>query len=95
MGTHLTQLILNVDYFTEVRILVRRKTFLNHPKLKEVIVDFDDLADYENKFGEGEIIFSCIGTTQKKVKGDNVLYEKIDHDIPVNAARIGFKKGFK
>ncbi len=95
VGTHLTQLILNDDYFSSVQILVRRKTSLNHPKLKEVIVDFDDLADYENKFGEGETIFSCIGTTQNNVKGDNILYEKIDHDIPVNVASIGFKKGFK
>lgn len=45
--------------------------------------------------GEGDVIFCCIGTTQKKVKGDKALYEKIDHDIPVNAAEIGISHHFK
>jgi uncharacterized protein YbjT (DUF2867 family) len=81
--------------FKTVRLLVRKPVTKIHPKLQQQIVDFNDFNDYERKFGEGDVIFCCIGTTQKKVKGDKVEYEKIDHDIPVNAAKIGIAHHFK
>jgi uncharacterized protein YbjT (DUF2867 family) len=87
--------MLKDDYFGIVRVLVRRGLAFNHPKLQQELVDFNDINDYTNKLGKGDIIFCCIGTTQKKVKGDRAAYEKIDHDIPVNAARIGSTQGYK
>lgn len=87
--------LLNDKAFKSVRILVRRNADIIHPKLQQEIVNFDNVEEYEKKFGEGDVIFSCIGTTQKKVKGDKILYEKIDFDIPINAARIGISKSFK
>lgn len=81
--------------FKTVRILVRRNVNITHPKLQQEIVNFNDIDNYTEKFGKGDIIFCCIGTTQKKVKGDKDAYSKIDFDIPVNAARIGISKGFK
>ncbi len=94
-GNLVLQELLKDENFKTVRVLARRKVNIIHPKLEQEIVDFDDITDYTIKFGEGDIIFSCIGTTQKKVKGDKVLYKKIDFDIPVNAARIGISKKFK
>jgi uncharacterized protein YbjT (DUF2867 family) len=99
-GTGLTgemvvkELLNNKDYKT-IRVLARRSLTFIHPKLQQCIVDFNDKKDFEIQMGEGDVLFSCIGTTQKKVKGDKKLYEKIDHDIPVNAAEIGFAHGFK
>lgn len=87
--------LLNDDSFKSVRILVRRNLDIVHPKLEQAIINFDDKVDFNNKFGEGDVIFCCIGTTQKKVNGDKILYAKIDHDIPVNAAEIGILKNFK
>ncbi len=95
IGSHLVEQILQEDYFSSVRILVRKRLPIINPKLQQEIVDFNNIYDYTQKFGEGDIIFCCIGTTQKKVKGDNVEYEKIDHDIPLNAAQIGIKCGYK
>jgi uncharacterized protein YbjT (DUF2867 family) len=88
------ELLIHPDYKT-VRVLVRNPLGMHHPKLQECIVDFNDKKDFALKMGEGDVIFSCIGTTQKKVKGDKALYEKIDHDIPVNAAEIGIANYFK
>ncbi|HEY5369175.1 MAG TPA: NAD(P)H-binding protein [Hanamia sp.] len=90
----LEELLKDKDYKT-VRILVRRKVNVIHPKLEQEIVNFNDTDDYMQKFGDGDVIFSCIGTTQKKVKGDKTLYKKIDFDIPVNAAKIGVSKKYK
>lgn len=88
------ELLINPEFKT-VRVLVRTPLNVVHPKLQQRIVDFNDKNDFALKMGEGEIIFSCIGTTQKKVKGDKELYKKIDHDIPVNAAEIGITHNFK
>ena len=95
IGSQLVEKLLQDDVFETVRVLVRRRLAFNHPKLQQEIVDFNILEDYKNKFGTGDSIFCCIGTTQKKVKGNKTAYEQIDHDIPVHAAQIGMANGFK
>ena len=81
--------------FKTVRTLVRTAANINHPKLEQRIVNFNDFDDYTQKFGEGDIIFCCVGTTQKKVHKDKEAYKKVDFHIPANAAQIGISKGFK
>jgi uncharacterized protein YbjT (DUF2867 family) len=94
-GSLLVQNLLNDKDFKTVRVLVRNSIKIAHPKLQQYLVDFNDKNDFTQKMGEGDVIFSCIGTTQKKVKSNKVLYEKIGHDIPVNAANIGIAHHFK
>ena len=93
-GLLVNELLNDKDYKT-VRVLVRKTITIIHPKLQQQIVDFNDKEDFSKKMGEGDVIFSCIGTTQKKVNGDKNLYGKIDHDIPVTAAEIGISRHFK
>jgi uncharacterized protein YbjT (DUF2867 family) len=88
------KLLKDKDYKT-VRVLVRRTLTILHPKLQQQIVNFNDKKDFSKKMGQGDVIFCCIGTTKKKVNGNNTLYERIDHDIPVNAAEIGISQHFK
>jgi len=94
IGEQLVQQLLADPAFSKVRILVRRQVKLSHPKLEMQIVNFDNLVEYRSKLGQGDCIFCCIGTTQKKVKGDKNKYRKIDVDIPVNAAKMGKDAGF-
>ncbi len=94
-GSHLLELLLKDDYYQQVRVLVRKPLPVSHSKLQQQIVNFDDLSDYTNKFGTGDVIFCCIGTTSKKVNADNNAYSKIDFDIPVNAAGIGVENNFR
>jgi uncharacterized protein YbjT (DUF2867 family) len=94
-GSYVVEELLKDDAFGIVRILVRRPVQLIHNKLQQEVVNFNNIDDYTQKFGEGDIIFCCIGTTQKKVKGDKAAYEKIDFDIPLNAARVGIAKSYK
>lgn len=95
VGQILVEKLLADPDFKKVRILVRRETGIEHPKLEERIVRFDHYLEFTNQFGEGDVIFSCVGTTQKKVQGDQEAYRKIDFDIPVDAAKIGIEKGFQ
>ena len=93
-GEQLVQQLLNDSSFSKVRILVRRRLEISHPKLEVEIVDFDNVREYRQKLGKGDCIFCCIGTTQKQVKGDKAAYRKVDFDIPVHAAEMGKDAGF-
>jgi uncharacterized protein YbjT (DUF2867 family) len=95
VGSHVLELLLREDRFSAVRILVRKPLPLNHPKLEQIIVDFNDFDAYRNSLGTGDCIFCCIGTTNARVKGDRLVYRSIDFDIPVNAARFGKEAGFR
>lgn len=95
IGCHLTTLLTEDSSIDKIYLLVRRPLNLHHPKIEERIVDFSNEGQYRDNFPAVETIFCCIGTTQKRVKGDNVLYRKIDFDIPVNGAKIGLQKGVK
>jgi uncharacterized protein YbjT (DUF2867 family) len=95
IGNLLTQQLLGDDSFRTVRILVRRPVELIHPKLEVKLVDFDSTNDVKEKLGTGDVIFSCMGTTQANVKGNKALYRKIDHAIPVMVARLGKEAGFR
>ena len=88
IGGYLLEELLKDDHFDTVSILVRRPFELIHPKLEKKLVDFDDAESYSLPLEGSDVVFSAIGTTQKKVKGDKAAYRKVDYDIPVNAARF-------
>ena len=93
IGNYLLELLLQDNYFSTIRILVRRPYPKTDPKLEVKLVDISDAESFKLALEGIDVIFSCIGTTQKNVKGDNELYRKIDFDIPVNAARFGKEAG--
>lgn len=93
IGNYLLGLLLKDDYFSTVRIIVRRPYPKNDPKIEVKLVDFNDAESLKLALEETGIIFCCVGTTQKKVKGNKDLYRKVDFDIPVKAARFGKEAG--
>jgi len=94
IGQHLVQELLQNDFFTKIRILVRRPLTLNHPKLDIQVVDFNEEKDIAARIDIGDVIFCCVGTTRKKVKGNKTEYRKVDYDIPIITARLGVQHGF-
>jgi uncharacterized protein YbjT (DUF2867 family) len=88
IGGYLLEELLKDDHFDTVRILIRRPFELNHPKLEKKLVDFTDEESFRLALEGSDVVFCAVGTTQKKVKGDKAAYRKVDHDIPVNAARF-------
>lgn len=95
IGDLVTKKLLNDPDFLKVRILVRKPINLYHDKLETAVTDFNNLTDFSEKMGTGDCLFCCVGTTQKKVKGDKNAYRKVDYDIPVNGAKIGIALKFK
>lgn len=95
IGSQLVELLLADTDFSEVRVLARRPLSLSHPKLNVHIVTFEDYHLLKEKISTGHALFCCVGTTQKKVKGDKAAYRKVDFDIPVNSAHAAIENGFK
>ena len=93
IGTQLTNLLVEDDAFGEIKLLVRKPFVTALRKLQVIQVDFSDAADMEKNIGSPDVLFCCIGTTQKKVKGNKLAYRKVDYDIPVLAAAIARRKG--
>ncbi len=94
IGGHLVEQLLQDPAFSKITILVRHDVDLMHPKLEVKKIDFSDLTAYRANLGLGDCIFCCVGTTNKKVKGDKEAYRKVDFDIPVNAAKMGRDAGY-
>ncbi len=95
IGSLLLKLLLEDDYYDIVRILVRKPITITHKKLDVKLVNFDDFEWLKLSLEGTDAVFSCIGTTQKNVKGDKELYWKIDHDIPVKVCKIAKETGCK
>lgn len=88
----LTKLLANENY-KEVVAISRKKLNLNHPKLIEIIINFDELSNYASEI-TGDVVFCCIGTTIKKTP-DLSVYRKIDYQYPLDVANIAFANGAK
>ena len=68
-------------------LLVNRNPIdINHPKMKEVLVnDFSNLDSIRNDLKGYNACFFCLGVTSVGMKEDE--YTKIMHDLPVSFAR--------
>lgn len=86
----LNVLLLDTNY-TEVVIFVRRPSGVKHPKLVELITDFEKLEEVSNQIN-GEVVFSCLGTTLK-VAGSKDQQKHIDYEIPLKFAEIAHNNG--
>lgn len=91
IGSLLLDKLLNHSSYSKVITIVRKPQQFNHPKLVEIITDFNsevNLVEIEKI----DSIFSCLGTTRKKTP-DLDAYHKIEVDIPNQFAKLGNQKG--
>ncbi|MEO6547781.1 MAG: NAD(P)H-binding protein [Ferruginibacter sp.] len=80
-GKDLANVLLQDPFYSEVVIFVRHSSGIAHSKLKVIITDFDKLEDVA-EFINGDVLFSCLGTT-KKVAGTKEKQWHIDYEIPL------------
>ncbi len=90
-GKDLLNVLLLDTSYTEVVIFVRRTSGFNHPKLVEVITDFEKLDEVSTQIN-GQVLFSCLGTTLK-VAGSKEQQKHIDYEIPLKCAEIARNNG--
>jgi len=93
IGSHLKDLLTSDGYYDKIRIVSRRAIEVTGAGTELVMIDFTDEEAYRKAIAGSDAVFCAVGTTQKKVNGDRSEYRKVDHDIPVSAARFCAETG--
>ncbi|MEL6562700.1 MAG: NAD(P)H-binding protein [Bacteroidota bacterium] len=91
VGKELTKKLLSLDDYSEIRIISRNPTGFNDFRLKETLVDFNNLSDVKEKFDVDDV-FCCIGTTMKKA-GTEERFVQIDYEYPIQIAKYALESG--
>ena len=91
VGGLVLEQLLQDDFYNEVIVLTRKSSGKNHPKLKEVLVDFDHLENYKTDI-KADVVFCTLGTTIKKA-GSQEAFKKVDYEYPLRVAEIAKQNG--
>jgi uncharacterized protein YbjT (DUF2867 family) len=79
--------------FERVVAIARRKfAEATAPRVEAQIVDVEHLEERPDLFRVDQVI-SAFGTTIKAVGGSKPRFRQIDYEIPLTAAKLGFKEG--
>ena len=89
IGSKLLNILLQLPGYDEVLILVRKELPVQHKKLVQLVIDFENLDEYSGSI-TGHAIFCCLGSTKKKTPDLNI-YRKVDFDYPVKLAQLAKK----
>lgn len=93
IGSQLLQLLLESDCYDTVITFVKRDTGIQHPKLKQHCIDFDQPESYQNLV-KGDDFFCTIGTTIDKA-GSKEAFRKVDFEYPEQFAKIAIENKIK
>ncbi|MFS1511007.1 oxidoreductase [Chengkuizengella sp. SCS-71B] len=91
VGSELLTYLLESNEYHSVTAIVRKSLHIKHPKLKQVIVDFEQLNKDEQIFKVDDV-FCCLGTTIKKAKTQETM-TRIDVEYPLQIAKLSNKMG--
>lgn len=89
IGKLLTDRLLRDDFYAEVKTLVRKPSGVSHPKLNEIVVDFDNL---DESIVKADHIFCTLGTTIKTA-GSKENFRKVDFKYPLKVANAAKANG--
>ncbi|GAC1421941.1 MAG: oxidoreductase [Flavisolibacter sp.] len=88
IGSHLVELLQSDGSFDQIRLLVRKVFQNKDPKTLVRLIDFNDPESFRLGIEGSDVVFCAIGTTQKKMEGNQDNYRKVDHDIAVRAGEM-------
>jgi uncharacterized protein YbjT (DUF2867 family) len=86
VGNELLNVLLTQSKYESVKVLTRRFIPLNHPKLEQIITDFDQLKQYQQHF-QVDDVYCCLGTTIKTA-GSQDAFKKVDFTYPLELAQL-------
>lgn len=90
-GQALVQALLADKDYASVKIFIRHCSGLNHPKLEEHVVDFDDVKSFRDQL-KGDVLFCVMGTTIKIAKSKQNQY-KVDYTYQYEVAKACANNG--
>jgi uncharacterized protein YbjT (DUF2867 family) len=93
VGNALLKLLLESPEYDKVKAFVRKTLPIQHQKLEQIVIDFDNLDNYSSQI-IGDHIYLCLGTTMAKAGSKDAFY-KIDYTYTMDAAKLAAKNGVK
>ncbi|HYC59379.1 MAG TPA: oxidoreductase [Thermoanaerobaculia bacterium] len=91
VGRELLQFLLEDSNTMRVVVIARRPTGMRHAKLEERVFDLAEMDRHAEAFAVDNI-FCTLGTTIKTA-GSQERFRVVDHDLPLQAARLGRANG--
>lgn len=91
MGAECLRQFAESDRFAPVIALTRRPLPSAPPRVATHVADFERLEEAADHFRVSHIV-CALGTTIKKA-GTQEAFRRVDHDIPLAAARLGLQEG--
>jgi uncharacterized protein YbjT (DUF2867 family) len=91
VGYELLTILLQQPEYETVKVFTRKKIEINHPRLEQIIVDFDNLSRQKEHFKVNDV-YCCLGTTIKKA-GTQEAFRKVDFEYPVDIANLARENG--
>lgn len=91
IGKQLLQLLLDDPAYAEVKALSRKPMDVEHPKLKNIVVDLNKLNEHFDQL-KADDVFCCLGTTIKQA-GSKEAFRKVDYDYPLELAKLSKNQG--
>jgi uncharacterized protein YbjT (DUF2867 family) len=93
IGRFLVEELINNGNYSMIKLFVRNKSGFSGDKIKEYIIDLNELASHSGLL-TGDDLYICLGTTIKKA-GSVRRMEEIDRDLPVRIATLASLNGIK
>lgn len=87
-GGFLLRILLEAPEYREVIAYVRKPTGIEHPKLREVVMDWEKL----DAPVPADDVFCCLGTTIKKA-GSQEAFRRVDYEYPLHLAELQLQGG--
>lgn len=89
VGGHCLQFLLTDSLYDDITVLVRKPLPVEHPKLKQHVIDFEQLSSYQDLFNVNDV-FCCLG-----IKGAASAYEfkQVEFTYPLKAGKISSAMG--
>lgn len=92
VGKQCLNLLLNHPAYEKVTVLTRREVAVQHPGLRQKIIDFENLKDGLNGVS-GDHLFCCLGTTMKKA-GSRERFKDVDFKYPLQLAEYASQEQY-
>jgi uncharacterized protein YbjT (DUF2867 family) len=87
-GGFLLKILLEAPEYREVIAYVRKRSGIQHPKLREVVMDWEKL----DAPVPADDVFCCLGTTIKKA-GSQEAFRRVDYEYPLHLAELQLEGG--
>jgi uncharacterized protein YbjT (DUF2867 family) len=95
IGGYLLEFLLKDSDIHLINLVGRKPFHLQHDKINNIVIDFEDFNSILNSVSGSEIVFVSIGTTMSKVNGDKLKYKSVDFDIIFNIAKACKQKNVR